>query len=56
VIRLIAVTVLVALGFQDPAPRVSVYKAARVLTGVGAPIDNGIIVVMDGKIPWSARA
>ena len=49
-IRLIAVVVLVALTAQAPPTEVTVYKAAKILTGTGAPIADGVIIVQGGKI------
>jgi imidazolonepropionase-like amidohydrolase len=49
---LAACSALVAVAGDNPTAgdRPAVYRGARILTAVGAPIDNGVLVVAKGKI------
>ncbi len=49
-IRVLLVAALMAIAPGFRAGEVTAYKAARILTGVGAPIADGVIVVEDGRI------
>ena len=47
--RLALVALVLTVSARAPAD-VTAYKAAKILTGKGAPIDNGVILVENGKI------
>lgn len=49
-IRVLLVAGVLALAPGFRAGEVTAYKAARILTGVGAPIADGVILVEDGRI------
>jgi len=48
--RLMAAAAVLALSARPPAGDVTAYKAARILTGAGAPIADGVLLVENGKI------
>jgi imidazolonepropionase-like amidohydrolase len=49
-IRLIAVALVMALAPKPWVGDVTAYKAARIFTGSGAPLENGVLLVENGKI------
>jgi imidazolonepropionase-like amidohydrolase len=49
-IRLLAAACVLSAAVTAPVGEVTAYKAARIITGSGAPIADGILLVEDGKI------
>ena len=47
---MVLVALVLAVSGHAPLADITAYKAARILTGVGAPIADGVILVENGKI------